>query len=415
MSCWKLKKFFSHFSFIFYFIYDIIQKKEITPKFMSIEQPRFENAPNLNNPELNPNKPEGGVNIEKSAETKPEPEKIKEQGKTSKRADFKKDKDITSEEVNEMFETLEKKYKLEETLKKWIEETGADLRQRAERLGLKESVVEEIQKNLERSFEKDLRTVNTSESLEKLKENSSKTIANLIETEQEDKPILKNLLDRLSKKDIFDLLDRKLKGEATPEEEKILDTFSYTDTGKKILGTHDIFSGEIEIFLLNPEDLKKYNATLGHEFTHKALSNLMPEKVREKMISLRFIKTFEEEFRKTSGEKIEKTPAEKAQRWFFHILLAINESLAHRAEKYYGAKREPSYLAYRDKIHPGIFKDLYSQVDAAVTGKPLAEFDHFAAHIYSFFVNKWSENLSPEDVNEAAISVIKEIKKFKGK
>lgn len=360
---------------------------------MSFEQPKFEEPKEI------------------------EPEEIKEQEKAPEKFDFEKDKDnlskdLTSEETKEIFETTEKEIRLQGTLEKWVGETDAELRQRAEHFGLEESVVKEIRDNLERSFQKDLTIIATPESIKELKEASSETIANL--SDKENKSELKSLLDQLSEKDILDLLNRKLEGEVTPEEKTILDIFSYVKKGEK-LGIHDPLSGKIEVSLLNSKSLKEYTRTLMHEFTHKALSSLTPETTKQQIGA--GMTRASEEFQGVEKTRKEMTTTEKAQDLFFKNLLAINESLAHRVEEYYGAKHEPQYIAYRNKnkIPPGLFERIYSRIDTAAAGKSLKKFDHFAAHIYSFFANKWDENLSQKDLEKAAMSTIEEINKFKEK
>jgi hypothetical protein len=355
---------------------------------MSFEQPKPEQPPEIESEE-------GKETKETSGDLELEKEN-----------DF--DRDFTPEETKEILETTEKEIRLRATLEKWTEETGTNLRQRAEHFGLGESVVNEIQKDIKESFQKDFYAVITQEGIEKLKEASSKTISNL--TNKENKSGLQTLLEKLSKKDIIDLLNRKLEGEVAPEEKEMLDIFSYVEKGER-LGVHDPTSGKIEISLLNSKNLEEYTCTLMHEFTHKALSGLVPETTKEE-IKVGGMKALARSLglEKKRGEM---TANENAQDLFFQTLIAINESLAHRVEEYYGAKHEPQYAAYRNKTHPGLFEKVYAQIDAAATGRSLAEFDHFAAHIYSVFANKWRGNLSQEDLKKAVISVMEEINKFK--
>jgi len=324
---------------------------------------------------------------------------------------FKQTPEMKPEETKEIFETTEKEIKLRDTIEKWVDKSGSGIQERAEHFGLGKQAVEEVKENLGRSFQKDLLTITTDDGIKELKEASSKTVNNLIE--QEDKTGLKNSLDQLSKKDILDLLNRKLEGGVSLEEKKILDIFSYVEKGEK-LGTHDPRSGEIEVSLLNAKNLKEYTGTLHHEFTHKALSGLMPEAVKEKMISIGVTGALEKSFGEEQIKK-DKTPTEKTQGLFFNTLSAIDESLAHRVGKYYTEEHEPQYGAYKEKIHPGIFERVYSQIDFVATGKSIADFDKFAAHIYSFFVNKWDKDLSQKDLEKIIVSTVGEINKFKKK
>ncbi len=314
-------------------------------------------------------------------------------------------------EEREILETTEKELKLQESLEKWINGVNPELQERAEHFGLGKTFVEEARNDVKNSLREDLARITVPEFLKDLKGKSCKTTENLME--EKDKPGILSLIDRLSEREILDLLNRKLDGNITPEEKKMLDIFSYAEK-KEELGTHDFRNGRIGVSLLNSGSLQEYTSTLMHEFTHKALSNLAPEAVRKKEISfygLRGVK----EIMGDDWVKQDNSPAVKTQSLFFKSLLAIDESFAHRVEKYYGREREPSYNAYRDKTNPQLFKEVYSMIDAVAAGKSLAEFDHFAAHIYSFFAEKWDKKLSQKDLEKISRSTVEEINKFKEK
>lgn len=297
--------------------------------------------------------------------------------------------------TEEQREVFEKELKLKETWGKWIKEICPVIQQRAKCYGLEESVVAEIEGNLEKSFREELQTVTIPKKMKKLRRESFKAIDNLVG--EVNRPELKNLLGQLSKKDILDLLNRKLEGKITSEEKKILDIFSDVNSGGAA-GRCDPFSGEIEIYLLNSSNLQGCMAMLMHEFTHKGLSNLEPKEVGKRKISM----------------MLREPPKEKKSKIFWGVLLAVDESLANRVQKYYTPTRgEPPYDKYKNKIDPEIFKEFYTCIDAAAAGKSIEQFDNFAAHTYVFFANKWKKDLSPEDIQKAIASTIEEINKFK--
>jgi hypothetical protein len=218
------------------------------------------------------------------------------------------------------------------------------------------------------------------------------------------------LIERISKKDVVDHLSRKLTKEISTEEEMILDIFSYVNE-KGSLGTYDQRSGKIDISLFNSKNLKEYMGTLMHEFTHKALSEMVPE-ITKKEISFSIVKELRQATGEIKGRK-DMTDKERTQDLFFQNLVAINESLAYLAEKYYGSKKEPPYNFYLNKTHPGLFKRIYDQISVATEGKSLTAFDYFAARLYGSFANSWKEDMSQEDLKEIVISTMKEINKFK--
>ena len=151
--------------------------------------------------------------------------------------------------------------------------------------------------------------------------------------------------------------------------------------------------------------------TLMHEFTHKALSEMVPE-ITKKETSFSIIKRLRQATGEIKGRK-DMTDKERTQDLFFQNLIAINESLAYLAGKYYGSEKEPPYNSYLDKTHPGLFKRIYDQINVATDGRSLTDFDHFAARLYSSFANSWKEDMSQEDLKEIVISTMKEINKFK--
>lgn len=357
--------------------------------------------------------------------------------------------DEMRKELEEELEEIEKEIELEENLKNWIKESKSMLQQRAKHFGMPKLVVREIQNNLEESFEADLHTIIDENKREQLRKDSlqylkkadslTKLTEKLIEITKEnlkkekDKSKMeemkkeleefeeetqkleevKILFNQFSKKYLLDLLNRKLKEEVTPTEKKMLDIFSEVRK-EGIVGSYDSFSEKIEISLLNSKDFKEYTGTLMHEFTHKALASLLPE-ITHKKKGNEISRILREKYIKDKREIKEITEEGRVGNLFFDFLLAINESFAHQVVKYYEVKSNPQYVAYRDKIHPKLFEEVYSYIEAATEGKSLLEFDHMAVCIYKFFADRWDKNLSMEDLKKAIRDTTIEISKFKTK
>lgn len=103
---------------------------------------------------------------------------------------------------------------------------------------------------------------------------------------------------------------------------------------------------------------------------------------------------------------------DKIQETFFEILEGIDESLAYRAEKYYGKEIEPSFINYYRKIYPKFFKEIYTEIDNATEGKSLEEFDCFAKDLWEVLVSGWKEDLSEIELRKIVIVVRSKIMDF---
>lgn len=375
----------------------------------------------------------------------PKPEKAVEREKEIEQVDPNKEesKDISPEEaeedrmLKELWEEMEKEIELRKALENWIEKSKPILQQRAKHFGMSNSIVEEIQKNLRESFKKDMNIVTDEDEIKNIKEASFERVSDLLKEmegllkESEDgklKPEPEKLeklrgdrqkleevkifllSQKFSKKYFLDVLNRKLNGEAIPVEKDMLDIFSEVKKGGKS-GSHDPFSGEIEVSFLNSKDFKECTGTLMHEITHKALASLLPEITRQE-ISIGVCRALGKELTKERVKKEEITEEEKVQNLFFQYLLAINESFAHQVVKYYEVKPNPQYVAYRDKTHPKLFKEVYSHIETVTEGKSLLGFDQMTVYIYKFFTDRWDKNLSMEDLKRAARDTVEEINKF---
>lgn len=314
-------------------------------------------------------------------------------------------------EPDEVFEITEKEYKLKDKLECWVDEMASELWRRAENFGLGEMDINKISEDLKSSFKNSVDEAKDIDEIKKLQESSNEIIAKI--SDEKTKTKLQDLSNQLSEKSFLDLLDRKLQGEITSEEGDLLNVFSEAKEGGK-LGLHNPLDKKIDIRLFNSKDFSKYEGVLAHEFTHKALSDLVPETKKEEM-KISATKAFERGLG-TEKSREEMTEKEKTQDLFFQNLLAIEESLAHRAGEYYSEEEvEPDYIAYSDKVHPGVFKNVYFSINTAVQGKSLAEFDQFSSHLYRFFSEKWHKNLSEEELQSAARSTIEEVEAFRGK
>ena len=370
--------------------------------------------------------------IETPPETPPDNEKttepqiaISEQDeiqRTDEVADQGEKTGEVGEELLEIFETEETKSELVNTLAEWTEEITPSIRARAEHFGLEKSEVEQIIKNLGFSFDTSISSLASPGKIEEIKRSANELIASRAKIPQETKIKFEKLLNELSRKKLFDLLDRKLQGNITQKEKILLDVLGEAEH-KGQRGSYssfdDSFSPEkLQISLLNSDTLEKYTSTFMHEFTHLALDRSVPASQKSNMLMnvgmQKMIKIAEQgeknSQQRTSSEKA-KTPIKKDPHIAFHeASLAIDESFAHLAAGRYGKeKREPAYDSYKNKIDPKLFQKIYQKISEATSKMSLKEFDGFAARIYSSFMAKGEQNLSIDDVNKIQEATIKEI------
>ena len=321
----------------------------------------------------------------------------------------KEEEPLSQKETELIMDTMKKETELKEITEQWTDKIGFQLKERAKAYNLENSV-EEIITNLKESISREGRAITNEEEIKKLKEKSIKTITNLLKGEEKEK--LQDLTNQSlsSKRNFIDLLNRKLKGNITPEEKKLLDIFARPENIKKakFLGDYDPSTQKIRISLLNSRSFKENTATAMHEFTHRALDTLLNKKVRDKKI---FFNIMQHIMKEEKGEQ--KLISSKGEENFFKVMNGINEALAHRIGRYYGEKGEPHYGTYKDKTSPKIFKELYEQINDAAEDKSLQEFDQFAVRLYSSYANKWKENMTMQDLLKVVKETTEEIIKFK--
>ncbi len=276
------------------------------------------------------------------------------------------------------------------------------------------NVVDKIKVQLRNSLRRDIGETGTEMQELKIK------IIDAVNSSKMEKTEILNLIETClsSQGNFLDLLNRKLYGKTTNLEKELLHIMSVVDK-KLTLGNYNLIRNEIEIHsLFNNSTLEELKGTIMHEFTHNALSVLTPKNIREKRINNDINNTINEEMpemkqlddKKSSEEKEKK----KMQRMFFNLLLAVDESLAYVAEKYYSKEKEkkPRFNAYYKKTVPELFQKIYNLIDAAANGKSLAEFDYFAAELYSNIVGMWNEDLTETQLKKIMMSVKSKIMDF---
>ncbi|MCK4729811.1 MAG: hypothetical protein KAT28_00685 [Candidatus Aenigmarchaeota archaeon] len=299
-------------------------------------------------------------------------------------------------------------------IKKHFKEISSELYERANHFGLDSNVVDKIKVQLRNSLRRDIGETGTEMQELKIK------IIDAVNSSKMEKTEILNLIETClsSQGNFLDLLNRKLYGKTTNLEKELLHIMSVVDK-KLTLGNYNLIRNEIEIHsLFNNSTLEELKGTIMHEFTHNALSVLTPKNIREKRINNDINNTINEEMpemkqlddKKSSEEKEKK----KMQRMFFNLLLAVDESLAYVAEKYYSKEKEkkPRFNAYYKKTVPELFQKIYNLIDAAANGKSLAEFDYFAAELYSNIVGMWNEDLTETQLKKIMMSVKSKIMDF---
>ncbi|MEA2097932.1 MAG: hypothetical protein U9P70_02560 [Patescibacteria group bacterium] len=317
----------------------------------------------------------------------------------------------------------EQEDQFKKVLEKLIEDMSPELYERADHFGLEKSIVEGVKQSIKKSLLDSVFNASDFGKRLKLKIKATDFVTDKISEEEkneEEKASLLNLMEEKlsSKEEIFDLLSRKLYQEITLEEKELLKIFSMAEKGGKV-GSHNKIGGEIEVSLFNALGFEEYKAAIMHEFTHKALFILTPEEIKKRRIYNDIDRGFmgsalepKEELNNEKLLKKKEKEKEKIQKMFFEILEGIDESLAHRVERYYAKEKKPFFAGYSKKIYPPFFKKIYDQIDNATEGKSLVEFDHFTVDLYGILTNNWKEDLSEVELKKIIVAVKLKIAEF---
>lgn len=300
-------------------------------------------------------------------------------------------------------ETINKQREIKEIVDAWLERIRVPAEERATHFGIERSETDRILDHIYIEMSGEFFVLNDPDVFDALKTQTGALLEKLHThiKKHSDYDNLRAQTENMSLHSLFGLLVRKLKAEATGQELHFLDIISHARYGSAV-GIHDTRLRRIEIRLLNAQRVENYDSTLMHELTHYGLNHTVPEALTNTI--------FEGSFFQESGER------QKVGKLFFSLTFAVNESAAHRAERFNlnEGGREPYYIGYRSQVSPKLFELVYRTISEVAIGKTLGEFDVAMVRLYRLVVGQWRPDLTIENVNQIAISFIQEAHQLKG-
>jgi len=294
----------------------------------------------------------------------------------------------------EFLELTGLEFKIKGAISEWKDRATEGLKERSSHFDISQDDVEQIMNDISMGFTSQINEIKTgSEKIEELKSGARPILEKVKDAGLREK--LEASVNALSERTMLDLLSRKLEGNISKDEKNLLNILSHVES-ESALGSHDpLLPEKIRMNILNTNSLNDYITTLQHEFTHLALQKVVPEagaRTTREIIG-------------PGGTENENT---KALRMYDSLLLAINESIAHRAAWFQGEERRPDIQAYRNKISPKLFREIFQQIDHMATDKTSEEFDRKAVEIYKTFAEKDKEDMTMSDVSSAMEEFIRE-------
>lgn len=200
------------------------------------------------------------------------------------------DREVSDNEVENLQKeieesNIEQESQLKETLKEFVEDLSLEFYNRTVHFGLEELIVKETKQDISESFYDSIARLKKFGERLKFKIRISDFIVNKISSERksdEEKAEILNLLEQKlsSEQEFFGLLNRKLQGEIVSKEKELLQIFLEVED-KGLQGGYNSLSGKMKISLFGPVSIEGYKEIAMHEFTHKVLSTLTPEKIKK--------------------------------------------------------------------------------------------------------------------------------------
>lgn len=263
----------------------------------------------------------------------------------------------------------------------FIDKEKPNVAERLTNYGLNPSESEKILQDTKMSMRAELRTLNDPERLQELKTGALDYLSTITVKNEALRSTLSNRLSSLTNLDLLVLINHKLTDKIS-EEDKLLLGLLRKGT-KSSQGTYYPNDSKIKLPLLSSSTSKDYSSGLHHEVTHYCLDKISPVVTKAEFLNGLF---------KTD------TPEQQSSRKFLKLARTINESTAHSVVKYFGEQDDPHYLAYQSKIAPELFKQFYGLINDLSQGRSLTEFDQTVGQLYADFSQRYSPDMTREDL-----------------
>ncbi|MGI5841543.1 MAG: hypothetical protein ACOX6N_04990, partial [Patescibacteria group bacterium] len=285
-------------------------------------------------------------------------------------------------EVTVIFRSEEVKTSIKDKLGNWLSSERETLARRCRNFGMDEEEAGKVTEGIRKGFDSELRFLSDESNIGQMRGKLGELVSDG-KVGGEVRAVVKSRMEEVSPVGVLELVDKKLSGDVSREDEMLLNCLLWAKGGSLSVAHADSLSGTINLELLGRGGMADYGSVLAHEFTHLGLMRVAGG---ADMVEAAV------EMNKESDER------NSAQKLFMQARKAINESMAHLSENFAGGEvREPIYSQYRDKIDPRLFKQFFDLLKENLPKDDMDKFDRRCKELYLSFWQGAGSIKSTED------------------